>query len=191
VPDHTRAALRCALSMQETVRRIDADLRRESEARGDRVTPVSVGIGVHVGPACVGNVGSLRRFDYSAIGDTVNSAARIEPLCKTFAVGTLVSSEAAEAAPDFAMLYVSSVALRGRQGKTRLYALHGDETAATEEFQRFRRQHDEAVRRFEDGELAAFELLRACARHPLGERYRAFYETLLERQREAAEQIAL
>jgi adenylate cyclase len=191
VPDHTRAALRCALRMQETVRRIDEKWQREAKERGEPVAPVSIGIGLHVGPACVGNVGSQRRFDYSAIGDTVNSAARIEPLCKTFRIGALVSGEAAEAAPDFAFLYVGSVALRGRQTRTRLYAVHGDESAATDEFLSFKKQHDEAVPRCENGDPQGFELLRDCARHPLGARYREFYDMLFERRQETAEAVAL
>jgi adenylate cyclase len=179
VPDHVRAALRCALLMQRTIQDIEARLRAEAEAQGKTATGVSIGIGIHTGPACVGNIGSQQRFDYSAIGDTVNAAARIEPLCKTFRVGILVSQAVVEAAPDFAALYVGSVALRGRQRETPLYALHGDEAAVTEAFKRFRQQHDEAVRLCAQNDARGFQLLAQCARDPLGAAYQGFYEVLL------------
>ena len=146
VPDHVRAALRAALAMQRTIRDMDERLRFEAGVHGGPGGTLAIGIGIHTGPACVGNIGSEQRFDYSAIGDTVNSAARIEPLCKELKVEILVSDAVAEAAPDFAYLYIGSVALRGRQSETQLYALHGDESANTEEFRRFRERHDEAVR---------------------------------------------
>ncbi len=189
VPDHVRAALRCALRMQDSVRAMDERFRAEDEARGVEHTPVAVGIGLHTGPACVGNVGSAQRFDYSAIGDTVNTAARIEPLCKTFKVGTLVSSAVVEAAPDFAYLLIGAVALRGRRSETLLYALHGDESAATAEFEAFRTRHDEAVRLCQAGDPGGQALLQECARHPIGAVYRGFYATLAA-ERAAAEAAA-
>jgi adenylate cyclase len=168
VPDHVRAALRAALAMQRTIRDMDERLRFEAGVHGGPGGTLAIGIGIHTGPACVGNIGSEQRFDYSAIGDTVNSAARIEPLCKELKVGILVSDAVAEAAPDFAYLYIGSVALRGRQSETQLYALHGDESANTEEFRRFRERHDEAVRLCWQDDPRGFALLDACAHDPIG-----------------------
>lgn len=182
VPDHVRAALRAALEMQRTVQDMQARLQAEAAAGGGPAATLAVGIGIHTGPAAVGNIGSAQRFDYSAIGDTVNAAARIEPLCKSFGVGILVSEAVVEAAPDFAFLYIGSVALRGRQSETALYALHGDESANTDEFRRFRERHEEAVRLCLADDPRGFALLDACGRHPFGAPYAAYYRTLEARR---------
>ncbi|HEX8665664.1 MAG TPA: adenylate/guanylate cyclase domain-containing protein [Beijerinckiaceae bacterium] len=184
VPDHVRAALRAALAMQRTVAAVDERFRTEAVERGETPGALAIGIGIHTGPACVGNVGSLQRFDYSAIGDTVNAAARIEPLCKTFRVGILVSDAVAAAAPDFAYLYVGAVALRGREGTTTLYALHGDAAAATAEFRHFAARHEEAVRLCLADDPRGPDLLDDCARDPLGAAYVPFYRTLEARRAE-------
>jgi adenylate cyclase len=191
VPDHVRAALRAALAMQQTIATIDQDLKASAMAPNQPAGSLAIGIGIHTGPACVGNIGSMQRFDYSAIGDTVNTAARIEPLCKSFRVGILVSDAIAEAAPEFAYLHVGAVALRGRQSETALFVLHGDETAATEEFARFRQAHDEAVRLCLADDPRGFELLDECARHPIGIAYAPFYRTLEARRAEDLRIVAV
>jgi adenylate cyclase len=191
VKDHVRAALRAALRMQRTVAEMDERLRAAAAAGKPAPGPLAIGIGIHTGPACVGNVGSMQRFDYSAIGDTVNAAARIEPLCKTFRVGILVSEAVVEAAPDFAYLYVGAVALRGRRSETTLYVLHGDEAAATEVFRRFRQRHEEAVRLCLGDDPRGFELLDECARDPLGAPYAPFYRTLEARRAEDLQIVAM
>ncbi|HEX8164401.1 MAG TPA: adenylate/guanylate cyclase domain-containing protein [Beijerinckiaceae bacterium] len=184
VRDHVRAALRAALAMQRTVAAMDERLKAEALGLGQAPGALAIGIGIHTGPACVGNVGSMQRFDYSAIGDTVNAAARIEPLCKAFRVGILVSEAVVAAAPDFAYLYVGAVALRGRESETTLYALHGDEAAATEDFRRFAKRHEEAVRLCLADDPRGFDLLDDCARDPLGALYVGYYRTLEARRAE-------
>ncbi|HCT90926.1 MAG TPA: adenylate/guanylate cyclase domain-containing protein [Lachnospiraceae bacterium] len=70
--DYVIKAVRAAVEMVEGGRSISEELK-EHYGR-----PVSFGIGIHLGEAVVGNIGSHRRMDYTAVGDTVNTAARLE-----------------------------------------------------------------------------------------------------------------
>ncbi|TIW67342.1 MAG: adenylate/guanylate cyclase domain-containing protein, partial [Mesorhizobium sp.] len=78
VADHPAKAVRAALAMRETIARLN-----ESDAFGfGAEQTVRIGIGIHTGVACVGNMGAESRFNYSAVGDAVNTAARIETVGK-------------------------------------------------------------------------------------------------------------
>ncbi len=78
-------AVRSAIGMRERLR----ELNESFEAEG--LPAIRVGIGVHTGEAIVGNVGSSQRMDYTCIGDSVNTTARIESACKTVGADVLVS----------------------------------------------------------------------------------------------------
>jgi adenylate cyclase len=89
-------------------------------------------IGLHSGPMLVGNLGSDQRFDYTAIGDTINLAARLESLNKSTGTIALISGETHDAAGDgLVVRYLGRVRVVGRADPIRLYellGLTGDET---------------------------------------------------------------
>jgi adenylate cyclase len=92
--DHAARAVRAA---EEIVARVhaQADRWKQLGAEGFRV-----GVGVHSGPAVLGAIGSPRRLDYTAIGDTVNAAARIEAANKELRSELLISAETFAALPN-------------------------------------------------------------------------------------------
>lgn len=142
VANHPQKAVRAALGMRETLARLNADNAFGFGADQE----VRIGIGIHTGLACVGNMGAETRFNYSAVGDTVNIAARIEAACKDVNIDILVSEATAQALPDHAMLDAGSLGLKGKTTRTRVYAVAGDENlAASPAFADLRGLHDRLV----------------------------------------------
>ena len=76
--------------------------------------PVKIGIGLNTGICCVGNLGSRQRFDYSAIGDSVNVGSRIEGLTKFYGLSNLVAESTAREVEGLAMIEVDRVIVVGR-----------------------------------------------------------------------------
>jgi adenylate cyclase len=107
VDDHAVRACEAALACQ---RRLDEMKKNTAGLRG-----VSARIGISTGEALVGNIGSSGRMNYTAMGDTVNLAARLEGLGKTYGTSILVSSSCHEAAKaKIVMRPIDMVAVKGR-----------------------------------------------------------------------------
>jgi adenylate cyclase len=136
VTEHPAKAARCALAMRETLREMN-----DQNALG-LGRPIAIGIGINTGIACVGNMGAESRFNYSAVGDAVNTTARIESASKDVGFDILVSASVAEKLPDFALLDAGSHGLKGKSGRVGLFLLVGDgKLAQTPEFRALRAAH--------------------------------------------------
>ena len=111
---HAEHAIQCALEMSDT---LDAFRKDLADPNGD----FDVGIGIHSGPAVVGLIGSEQRREYTAIGDTVNLASRIEGLTKGVA-RILVSEDTMRLCPDaFDFVPCGLYKVKGRTQEVALY----------------------------------------------------------------------
>ena len=175
-PDHAANACQAALDMRHALDALNDERRTEVE-EGETFLPLRMGVGINSGPTLVGNMGSQQRFNYSALGDPVNEASRIEGQTKTYGVDILVSEVSLAAAngvdPDsdtpadarFAALEVDRVRLVGLQRPSRLYALIGGaETANDPAFQEWRALHDSMLAAYRNQDWDHAERLLAQCR---------------------------
>ena len=118
-PDHVRLACLGALRAAARVDRLNA----EFEAEGG--VPMPTRFGLHTGEAVVGNVGSVDRMNYTALGHTVNVAARLEALGKIHGTTILVSEAVRqEAGEGFEFRFVGNEVPRGAREPVPIYSLH-------------------------------------------------------------------
>ena len=114
-PDHAARAVTCALALDEFAQSFRARWHKKGVALG--VTR----IGVHAGPAIVGNFGGGRFFDYTAYGDTINVAARLEAGNKQLGTRICVSAPLATRVKQFRGRPVGDLVLRGRTEAMRAF----------------------------------------------------------------------
>ena len=128
-PDHAARAVRAARSIARSVAEAADEQRRNGGL------PVRIRIGLHTGPAVVGNIGSPSRYNYTIVGDTVNAAARIEAYgasrqegADAVVLASAATIDAASAHDADAVGRVDSAGaptLRGRMAPTEVFLLTG------------------------------------------------------------------
>jgi adenylate cyclase len=115
-------AAQAAREMQEDI----GAMRRELEARG--LPPIFMRIGIHTCPAIVGNLGAADRFNYTAVGDGVNLASRLEGVNKLFGTEILMSAETARGAGgEIALRRVGRVIVKGKTEPVDILTPESDE----------------------------------------------------------------
>jgi adenylate cyclase len=139
-------AVTAAIEMQEGMQR----LREEFVAEG--LPAIHMRIGIQSGSAILGNLGSARRFDYTAIGDDVNLAARLEGINKLYGTGIMVGDATArQVAADIPLRRVDRVIVKGKSQPVEVFTPCADPEII--------RLNDEAIQLFRTQQWDASEQL--------------------------------
>ena len=110
--DHEDKAVKTAIEMQDRIKELNKELSHE----------IAIGVGVNTGTAVVGNMGSDTRFDFSAIGDCVNIAARLESGTKEAGVDILIGEETAKNC-SFELKSLKAIKVKGKEKSLNVYTI--------------------------------------------------------------------
>lgn len=125
--DHALRALHAALGMMETAREFRFWVHEHFA--GEDLPEFAIGIGLHTGEAVIGSVGSPKRMEFTAIGDTVNLASRIEGLSKELGWSIVASSATIDAVgPSVITGRREKVTVKGREEYVEVFEVVGMKT---------------------------------------------------------------
>ena len=110
--DHEEKAVKTAIEMQEAIKELNKELSHE----------IAIGVGVNTGEAVIGNMGSSTRFDYSAIGDAVNTAARLESATKEAGVDILIGENTAQSV-NYKLKSLKAIKVKGKAKALKIYTV--------------------------------------------------------------------
>jgi adenylate cyclase len=160
------AALACdtALAMQARLKDLNEEWRAEAMAEKRTYIPVNIGVGLNTGQASVGNFGSTQRFTYSCLSDDVNLASRLEGQCKTYGVGIIIGDKTRLQVPDYAVLELDLIMVKGKTEPERVHTLLGGiEMAQKPEYHELLRRQAAFLAQYRTAGFAeALELIPAC-----------------------------
>ena len=115
-PDHAERALLTAQAMLQKLKHLNKQLSSEG------LPELNVGIGINTGPCVVGNMGSETRFDYSVLGDAVNTASRLEGQTRNYAEWVLIGENTANTQPTWVQ-YVDDLTVKGKSEPLKVFTL--------------------------------------------------------------------
>lgn len=150
-PEHARQACLTALKMNAALIPVNEVIKARAESEGVEPLLLNAGIGINTGPCSVGNMGSKQRFAYSALGDAVNLASRLEGQTKTYGINILIGEDTKKQVDGLAFLELDMIKVIGREKPLKIYTIVGDEAyAISEEFKKWQAAHN--------GMLAAYRI---------------------------------
>jgi adenylate cyclase len=113
---HENKAIDCALDIQKNMEDLNIEMAEKN------LPPVAIGIGINTGYAVIGNMGSEQRFDYTAIGDAVNTGARLESGTKEAGVDLLIGYNTAIKS-DYELKLLEPLQVKGKEKPLQVYTI--------------------------------------------------------------------
>ena len=110
--NHAELAVKTAIEIQEAIKELNKELPHE----------IAIGVGVNTGEAVIANVGSDTRFDYSAIGDAVNTAARLESATKEVGVDILIGENTAQSV-NYKLKSLKPIKVKGKTKALKIFTV--------------------------------------------------------------------
>ncbi len=127
-PDHARRAVRAALGMAHEAKGFKDWMQKRFPDRG--IAEFGIGVGLFTGEAVIGDIGTPKRKEFTAIGDTVNAASRLEGVTKELKCVVVVSESTVKAAgPGVRTGKVETLTVKGRSEPIRVYEIVGIDEA--------------------------------------------------------------
>ena len=111
-------AFDAALDMRKALVQVNKEFATEG------LPELKFGIGIHTGPVFAGTIGAQNRMEYTVIGDTVNTASRLESLCKTYTTDLLISQATAEKI-DRDLSFIDDAQIRGKTEAMKIFTFAG------------------------------------------------------------------
>jgi adenylate cyclase len=156
-PDHAASAARGALGA------IAGVLRAKAEADNRGEPGYAVKIGLNTGPAVVGNVGAAKRYNYTAIGETVNVAARLEGVPEDYGCRVVVGPSTAAAIADrFVLCELDWIRVKGKNDAFAVYELVDERNTAGPVERAYPARYQAALESYRAGDFAAAQKLWLC-----------------------------
>jgi adenylate cyclase len=159
--DHAASAARGALRALASVMQAKA----EADSRGE--PGYAIKIALNTGPAVIGNVGAAKRYNYTAIGETVNVAARLESVPDDYGCPVVVGPGTAVAVGGrFLISELDWIRVKGKDDAFPVYELIGEQTTVSPAERAYVARYQAALKRYRAGDFAvAQELWRCLAEH--------------------------
>jgi adenylate cyclase len=151
-PDHAACGARAALDAFDRV------VRAKAEADGSGVPGYAVKMGLNSGPAVIGNVGAPMRYNYTAVGETVNIAARLESVPGDYGCHIVLGPQTAAAIADcFVVCELDWIKVKGKADAFAVYELLGEKPLEDSAAQTYPAQYRTALDQYRAGDFAAAE----------------------------------
>ena len=151
-PDHAASAARAALRI------VDKIMQAKAEADAQGVPGYAVKIGINTGPAVVGNVGAPKRYNYTAVGETVNIAARLESVPEDYGCRIVVGPVTAASIGDrFVLCELDWIKVKGKDEAFSIFQLIAERSPAESAEIRYREQYGAGLERYRAGDFATAE----------------------------------
>jgi adenylate cyclase len=174
-PDHAKNAVKTALEMLGDLQAFNDSIAAEG------VPPFGMGLGINTGNVVVGNMGSSQRFDYTCLGDAVNTASRLEGQSKPYHVKLVIGPKTYEYVKDeYLCLELDCLAVKGKTEGVNIYTIVDRNTLNT----LYARSHKDFIRLYREQEWDRLDHYYKTLRNAFDGDMTEYYDMMMERVEE-------